>query len=234
MARKPSEKSTAKKHQIVGETVIRPLASVKPNDWNPNEMTPFEKESLKHGLQTDGWIASQALLIWGTDEKGSPRDIIIDGEHRWTVANELGFQQAPMVFMNGLTAAEAKAFTLKIGRRGKYREKDLGALLREIQRELDVPNLPLEVGIDQAKLAKLLAEPAIPMPAPVVDPIAATPAPDIPASNVRMAQLFFDERTIEEYNRLTKELAVVFGAKNATDVVLEALRRVYSIEVKGR
>lgn len=78
--------------RVVGEVVMRPLSDVQKNSWNPNRMTDFMKESLKQGLLSDGWLKSQSLLIWGTDDKGERRDVIIDGEHRWSAASELGFQ----------------------------------------------------------------------------------------------------------------------------------------------
>lgn len=90
---------------IVGEVVRRALNTVKPNPWNPNVMTVFEKESLKNGLLVDGWMSSQALLIWGTDEKGKVHNLIIDGEHRWTAATDLKFSEGPMVVLNRLPAA---------------------------------------------------------------------------------------------------------------------------------
>ena len=95
--------------QVRGDVVSRKLDSVKPNPWNPNTMSDEMKESLLYGLKRDGWLASQALLIWGTDEKGERQDLIIDGEHRWLAATGEGLQKGPMVFLDGLSAAEAKA-----------------------------------------------------------------------------------------------------------------------------
>ena len=59
---------TADTIQVKGKVVLKSLQSVSPNDWNPNRMTPHMQESLSYGLHTDGWLASQALLIWGKDD----------------------------------------------------------------------------------------------------------------------------------------------------------------------
>ncbi len=84
--------AAAPEARLVGDKVlIKPLDLVKPNAWNPNRMTPFQRESLKVGLLSDGWLISQSLLIWGTDDKGVEKNIIIDGEQRWTVATANGF-----------------------------------------------------------------------------------------------------------------------------------------------
>ena len=47
------------KVRIVGEVELVALDKVRPNGWNPNRMTPFMKESLRTGLETDGWLSSQ-------------------------------------------------------------------------------------------------------------------------------------------------------------------------------
>lgn len=209
--------------------VIKPLSIAKPNTWNPNRMTPFERESLKTGLKTDGWLMSQALLIWGTDDKGNEKNIIIDGEQRWTVAPDAGFTHGPMVFLHGLSEAKAKALTVKIdAKRGKFADEPLGALLREVQFELGSENLALDLGIQDERLMLLLAEPEVVLPGPE-----ATPKPPsegsgassgLPASTVRMVQLFLNPETHAEFSELVRQLAAKYETKNVSDTVLEAVR----------
>ncbi len=143
--------------RVVGVVVMHPLTAVKPNAWNPNAMTPFMKRSLRNGLEADGWLASQALLIWGTDERGGTKNQIIDGEHRWVIAVDMGFVEAPMVFLHGVTEAQAKALTIKLnGKRGEFTEEGLAALVRSIEVDLKVPDLGLDLGIENKILAKML------------------------------------------------------------------------------
>lgn len=133
---------------IRGEVTIRPLANVKPNGWNPNRMTPEMRESLKHGFRVDGWLMSQALLVWGTDDTGVRRDLIIDGEHRWEVATELAMVDGPMVFLDGLSETDAKKLTVKMNqKRGEWDTVALGELLRSFGK--DVAGIDLGFGDDE-------------------------------------------------------------------------------------
>jgi len=167
--------------RVVGEVVMRPLTDVKPNGYNPNRMTDFMKESLKQGLTSDGWLKSQALLIWGTDETGSRRDAIIDGEHRWTAATELGFPEGPMVFLDGVTESQAKALTIKMNqKRGEFDPIGLSELVRSIQYDFNDSPMDLSLGLGNDELVQLLMEPALPEepeaePTPEPQPAGADP-----------------------------------------------------------
>lgn len=154
-ARVPPSSSTPKL-RIAGNVVIAPLSRVKPNTWNPNQMTEFLRESTKRGLVEDGWVAAYALLVWGKDEKGKRRDIIIDGEHRWELASELGFTEGPMVFLDGLTEKQAREMTIKFdAKRGKFDDLRLADLIRSIAEPGDA-DLGMRLGFDDVALAALM------------------------------------------------------------------------------
>src|SRR5690606_20965829 len=139
---------------IIGKVVEAKLKSVKPNSWNPNTMTPEQYASLRDGLIVDGWIRSQALLVWRTDENRKRKNIIIDGEHRWKGAVERGWTTAPMVFLDGLTEAQAKALTIKLdAKRGKFDETAIARLVQELNSQ-DVK--VTDLGFSGEQLATLL------------------------------------------------------------------------------
>jgi len=233
---------------VVGEVEMRRLDSVKPNPWNPNRMTDFEKESLKTGLTSDGWLKSQALLIWGTDDDGEVKDQIIDGEHRWTAASELGFGLGPMVVLKGVSEAQAKALTVKMNaKRGKFQEDLLGQLLKDIQFDLNVGDLPLDVGIPPEEMMRFMAmapetlenipgfdSPSDPSNAapengdPSHDAIHAPPAtaPQMQQGHVALLQLFYSKEDHAEVLAKVKKLALKYGTKNSSDTILAALREV--------
>ncbi len=206
---------------VGGAVKLLPIGDVKPNGWNPNRMTAFMRRSLKQGLIADGWLLSQSLLIWGSDRKGRKKNLIIDGEHRWTVAQEIGFVEAPMVFLHRITEAEAKALTIKMNqKRGEFDEDELGTLIRSIQSESGT-ELVHGLGIEDAQLARLLVEPIIDTDEPADSP----PSVDGTEAHVRMVQLFFNKEQHEEYLARVKALAAGFGTKNVSDTSLEAMRR---------
>lgn len=158
MSRRKKPESAAKA-AIRGEVTTRPLGTVKPNPWNPNRMTDAEMRSLEHGFKEDGWLASMALTIWGVDDQGVTQNLVIDGEHRWHAAQKLGIKEGPMVFLDGLTRAQAQALTVKLDKkRGKFSETALADLLKEIVPTMDRDLAGLALGFSDSELAALLKE----------------------------------------------------------------------------
>lgn len=225
--------------RVVGKVVIKSLSSVSPNPWNPNRMTPRIRESLKQGIINDGWIASQALLIWGKDDQGVERNLIIDGEHRWTVAGEVGIDKGPMVFMDGLTEAEAKALTIKMNqKRGEFDADELGELIRSIQGELSVEDLGIDLGFEDEDIMKLVAdnEPAeveagegTQAKAEAASTQSTTIAGDEARAgdnHVRLVQMFLDKEQHEWLIAKLKALAEKYKTGNTTETLLAAVKEV--------
>ena len=212
---------------VVGDVTMVALAAIRPNPWNPNRMTARQLESLKHGLQTEGWIASQALLVWRTDERGRPRNLIIDGEHRWRMATELGFHEGPAVFLDRLTEASAKALTVKLdNRRGQFDDIVLRALLVDLQDTLDDP--ALDFGFEDEDYARLFALPAVDGDGSAV-PDTTRPVYEgapLPArtGQVAMIQIFFTTAQKAEWDERVQRLTARFGTSTVTDTVLAAVR----------
>lgn len=221
--------------KVVGAVESRALADVRPNDWNPNRMTPETYEALTYGLRNDGWLASQALLIWGTDDHGVVRNLIIDGEHRYRVAKDLGFVKGPMVFLSGVSEAKAKALTVAMNqKRGTFDEAELVELLQSIQ--FDVPDLADNLGIQNDELMVLLqvsAQSLDLLDEPTTKPEGGAAEEEksgggtAPPADVRMVQLFFSGAMHAEFTQLVTELRKDYDTKTVTDTVLEAVRRAH-------
>ena len=245
VVKKPEAKKPAMQGRgVVGTVVMWPIDGVKPNPWNPNRMTPFMRDALRQGFENDGWLASQALLVWATDEEGVAKNLIIDGEHRWTMAREMGIPDAPMVFLEGLTESKAKALTIKMNsKRGEFVVDKLGELLRSIEDDLDTPNLAKEFGIEDDDLMKLMAtvsdiDPAAVVAATEPPSDATAPTERAPKSDPnelddtddedgeappRMVQLFLDAANIDRFNKLVAKLGKAYGTETPTDTILTAL-----------
>lgn len=222
---------------VVGEVVMERLDKVKPNDWNPNKMTDHQKRSLGHGLVEDGWMASQALLVWGEDENGERKDVIIDGEHRWFAGRDVGFEEAPMVFIDGINEAEAKALTIKMdSKRGEFDRDQLAELVSQLQFDLGADDLGLELGIDDEELMKMMAvDPTVDDSIGGAAPGEGTTPPDQtfdhrPAEgqtdlgHIRLVQLFFTEDQHTAFQERMKVLGERYGTKNVTDTVFAAVK----------
>lgn len=219
---------------IVGRVELLPLPSVKPNPWNPNRMTPFLRASLREGLSTDGWLSSQALLIWGKDNTGKRRNLIIDGEHRWTIASELGMERGPMVVLDGLDEKAAKALTIKMNqKRGTFDSEKLGELLRSIQGAYNGDDaLALSLGIDEDALLPLLAEPEVVLPGAPLEERPPAPAGSILVvdenkQTFRNVQLFYGEAEHAEYIDLLSKASTALGTATNVETLLQALRHAH-------
>lgn len=223
------------KAQLKGSVEIRNLDDVKPNPWNPNRMSEEMKASLKHGFINDGWLVSQALLIWGTDEEGKSHNVIIDGEHRWTIAKELAMPEGPMVFLTGLSEVKAKALTIKMNqKRGEFVDELLANVLKDIEGELGSDDMALDLGFDDETIMELMAEPAQEIAAGEGTGHQAETQRGFKAeigeasmrsagTHVRLTQLFFDVDQHTTFTERVKILAGKYGTSNVTETVLKAV-----------
>ena len=202
--------------QVVGEVVMAPLRSVHPNDWNPNHMSKRKYESLVRGLREDGWLRSHALTVWGTDEEGFVRNTIIDGEHRHRAASAIGFIEGPMVFVNGITKAEAVKLTAKLDNTGDFDHDDLVALILEV-RDDDDDELALEFGLTSKEFTDLMA----PFDADETPP--KTPKTPSQSKDVRTVKLAFKAKDHEEFKRLIQVCSEAEGTTTASDTILQVL-----------
>ena len=209
------------KKPTVSEVVLSPLVGVKPNPWNPNALTAFEKESLKFGIREDGWLASHALTVWRTDSKGKERNLIIDGEHRWRVALDLGMTMGPMAFVDGMTEDAAKKLTVKLdAKRGKFDAGLLEALVRSIADGLDLETRSLALGIGEDVLGEMLST--------TPETMVVGELPSGKTSDVKVVTLFFTPEVHDEFERVAKEISVRFKTPTMADTVFEAVRRAVS------
>lgn len=159
--------------KLRGKVEILPLDLVAPNPWNPNRVPEHVMEAIRYGFRTDGWLVSQALLVWATDEIETPQNLIIDGEHRWKCARDVGLHEGPMVRLYGLSLREAKALTVKLNqKRGDWSEDGVARVLAELATEGEV--LAVDFGFAQTEIDALLALGAegvnLPEPEPEPEP----------------------------------------------------------------
>jgi hypothetical protein len=131
------------------KTVLVPVGKLKPNVYNPNSMTPFLMESLKQGITNDGFIGA----IWAVKKT----NVIIDGEHRWQAASELGMPEVPVIYLD-VDDETAKKLTIATIEKHGERDKDkMQALLQElVGDDTDLAVMSLDIGIEEKELNKLL------------------------------------------------------------------------------
>ena len=213
-----------------GEYMMAKLALVRPNDWNPNKVPEHKLEAIRHSMRTDGWLASQPLLIWETDERGRKKNIIIDGEHRWTLGNELGVVEAPMVFLKRIAKAKAMELTVKLdNNRGTFDKQSLATVLNEIMPVIDVPDPAAMLGFTQTEVNKILALPPVELDGESVDPDRAPTNAGIGSVRsqnavTKMVPLYFSSEEHAEFMEWVKQIGNKLDLENVTDVVRHCVR----------
>lgn len=130
------------------EIVYVPIDFVKPNSYNPNRQEDREFELLKQSMREDGFTAP-IVVQKDTNE-------IVDGEHRWRAARDIGIKEIPVVYTT-MTLEQMRISTLRHNRATGSEDVDLATdLLRDL-RELGALDWAQEaLGIDDDQLQKLI------------------------------------------------------------------------------
>jgi hypothetical protein len=97
------------------------------------------------------------MLVWGSDEHGTTKNIIINGEHRWRAARDLGRTKGPAMFMHNLPEREAKALTVRLDNaHGDPDREKIAALLRSMRGAYTDAELAQQCGVDPNMLSLIL------------------------------------------------------------------------------
>jgi len=142
---------------------------LKPNPWNPNRMNPEMIGKLSAEIKKSGMILP--IVVRPTErrvESGQecpppnqecPRPLeyqIIDGEHRWMIAKQLGIKSVPCIIVL-LSESEARVKTIQLNRlRGEDDPELLARLLRDLEIELGAMELGARLPFDPVEIEQTL------------------------------------------------------------------------------
>ena len=129
------------------------ISLIVPNDWNPNKMTPDQYEKEKNSILTFGFI--DPITVREVQIKQKLYYQIIDGEHRWRGAKELGMQIVTINNLGHLSDEQAQQMTLQLNAHGKSDILQLGVLVHELRAEVPFPELEKNLPFDKAQLENL-------------------------------------------------------------------------------
>jgi len=131
-----------------------PIESITPNKYNPNRQSEHEYSLLLRSMKDDGFT-TPILVQRDTKE-------IVDGEHRWRAARELGYETIPVVFVH-MTAEQMRVATLRHNRARGEEDIELTAeLLRELESigALDWAQKSLQM--DEVEMQRLMTDVSAP------------------------------------------------------------------------
>jgi len=126
------------------------INSIKANTYNPNRQGDKEFQMLKKSIKADGF--TQPILVHRESRE------IIDGEHRWHAAKELGFEEIPVIFTD-MTKEQMRIATLRHNRARGSEIPDLtAAVIKELEELGALEETKAELLLSDAEVDRLLAE----------------------------------------------------------------------------
>lgn len=110
-----------------------PIDKVEPNDYNPKEKNTKEYKNVVESIRRNGF--KQPIFV--REEEGNDNYIIVDGEQRWTAANELGYTEIYVYNLGKISEEEAKALTIWFEVQVPFSEVELAPIVVELNK-LDI------------------------------------------------------------------------------------------------
>jgi ParB/RepB/Spo0J family partition protein len=99
-------------------------SELRPNDYNPNRQTQEEFTMLVSSMTEDGFTTPIIATKDG---------VIVDGEHRWRAAQELGYEKVPVVRVD-MTEAQRRIATMRHNRaRGQDDVSEVANLMKGLE-----------------------------------------------------------------------------------------------------
>lgn len=136
-----------------------PVTAIQPNDYNPNRQSDHDFELLKRSMAEDGFT-QPVIVLEAPNPDG--RYTVVDGEHRWRAARDLGLGSIPVVKVP-MTAEQARIATLRHNRARGSEDLELAAqVLRDLEKVGAIGWAQESLMLSDVEIEKLLAD----VPAP--------------------------------------------------------------------
>ena len=130
--------------------------AIGPNDYNPNRQSPHDFALLLKSMSEDGF--TQPIVVQESTMQ------IVDGEHRWRAALELGLAQVPIVKVN-MSVEQMRIATLR------HNREDILQKINTIRKGIEgnLPNIYLLHGeMTDEEMNRLIED--VPAPEALMDP----------------------------------------------------------------
>ena len=155
-----TKKAVDKKNRVLKRLQVEyvPIDTLKANEYNPNRQSDHDFELLLKSMKEDGF--TQPILC-------NNDMTIVDGEHRWRVANVLGFTELPVVRVD-MSEEQMRISTLRHNRARGSEDISLTAeILRDLQELGAIEWAQDSLMLDDTELNRLIDD--IPAPEAYMD-----------------------------------------------------------------
>lgn len=145
--------------KLQGHVIEVPLGEIRPNEWNPQEMSDREFNALAESMQ-EGMIDPIQVVPLKDDSNGK-KYVILGGEHRWRVAETLGWETIPCMVLTAQKFQETdlqKFVTLRLNIiHGKLNPEKFRDLYEDLVKKYDHESLQQLMGFtDSDQFDKLV------------------------------------------------------------------------------
>jgi len=128
------------------EIVQIKISLIAPNDYNPNVVPEDTRTKLKAEIAERGMC--EPILV---RKRGDGYEIV-DGEHRWQICKELGWQEIPCIIQD-YDDKEAKIKTLQLNyMRGSAVPIKLAYLIHDLNKEIKLEDLVKRLPYEEVQL----------------------------------------------------------------------------------
>lgn len=132
------------------------VKKIKPNRWNPNQMTDFIFEKERNSIRKFGFLDPILVRKVGAGWE------IIDGEHRWRAATAEGFKKIPANDLGKVDESVAKQLTVIANEtRGQADRGLLTKLYKDLEADVGLDELVENLPVQREELESLLVDAAV-------------------------------------------------------------------------
>ncbi len=134
-------------------TTSLPISALKPNDYNPNTMTEDGFAELVEEVRHLGHLPKPIVVR----ANGADEYVIVDGEHGWRAAKEVGLQEVAAEVVK-VDDFEARRQTYKRNQHGEHDPVLLGRMFKQMMAERDLSQRQLaeEVSVSEGTIRNML------------------------------------------------------------------------------
>lgn len=138
------------------DVVSLPIEQIDPDPQNPNELPDDMMDTLKQDVKERGFIQPIVVRELDVDEGEEQRYMLVDGEHRWKVLRDLGWEVVPSVILD-VSADDAKLRNITMNRlRGQLVPIKLALLLADLNKRIPEDELARRLGMDTGEVKDTL------------------------------------------------------------------------------
>lgn len=172
-ARTKGKRAVEKRNERLGALSIKyvPIEDITNNLWNPNRQADHDFELLTRSMDEDGFTQPIITFRITKELKGEDPELkqfddgqlmIVDGEHRWRAAQNLGYKEVPVVEVP-MNIAQARIATLRHNRARGSEDYELSAqVLRDLEQLGAMDWAQESLMLDDADVNRLLDDAATP------------------------------------------------------------------------